>query len=63
MFRFDKLSNSSKSVHTAENSQILSVEQKKFFGEPTNDTFELIQWGAQNFWQQFMSFKKKHNVV
>jgi hypothetical protein len=28
-FRFDKLLNLSKSVHTGENSQILSVEQKK----------------------------------
>jgi hypothetical protein len=27
-FHFDKLSNLSKSVHTGENSQILSVEQK-----------------------------------
>jgi hypothetical protein len=29
-FRFDKLSNSSKSVHTGENSQILTVSNKKF---------------------------------
>jgi hypothetical protein len=29
--RFDKLSNLSKSVHTGENSQILSVEQKNIF--------------------------------
>jgi hypothetical protein len=28
-FRFDKLSNSSKSVHTGENSQILTVSNKK----------------------------------
>jgi hypothetical protein len=28
-FRFDKLSNLSKSVHTAENSQILTVSNKK----------------------------------
>jgi hypothetical protein len=28
-FRFDKMSHLSKSVHTGENSQILSVEQKK----------------------------------
>jgi hypothetical protein len=30
-FRFDKLSNFSKSVHTGENSQILTVSNKKFF--------------------------------
>jgi hypothetical protein len=29
-FRFDKLSNLSKSVHTGENSQILTVSNKKF---------------------------------
>jgi hypothetical protein len=29
MFRFDKLSNLSKSVHTGENSQILTVSNKK----------------------------------
>jgi hypothetical protein len=29
-FRFDKLSNSSKSVHTGENSQILTVSNKKY---------------------------------
>jgi hypothetical protein len=30
-FRFDKLSNLSKSVHTGENSQILTVSNKKSF--------------------------------
>jgi hypothetical protein len=30
-FRFDKLSNLSKSVHTGENSQILTVSNKKIF--------------------------------
>jgi hypothetical protein len=30
-FRFDKLSNLSKSVHTGENSQILTVSNKKLF--------------------------------
>jgi hypothetical protein len=30
-FRFDKLSNLSKSVHTGENSQILPVSNKKLF--------------------------------
>jgi hypothetical protein len=30
-FRFDKLSNLSKSVHTEENSQILTVSKKKKF--------------------------------
>jgi hypothetical protein len=30
-FRFDKLSNLSKSVHTGENSQILTVSNKKMF--------------------------------
>jgi hypothetical protein len=30
-FRFDKLSNSSKSIHTGENSQILTVSNKKQF--------------------------------
>jgi hypothetical protein len=30
-FRFDKLSNLSKSVHTGENSQILTVSNKKTF--------------------------------
>jgi hypothetical protein len=30
-FRFDKLSNLSKSVHTGENSQILTVSKKKHF--------------------------------
>jgi hypothetical protein len=30
-FRFDKLSNVSKSVHTGENSQILTVSNKKVF--------------------------------
>jgi hypothetical protein len=29
-FRFDKLSNLSKSVHTGENSQILTVSNKKY---------------------------------
>jgi hypothetical protein len=30
-FRFDKLSNLSKSVHTGENSQILTVSNKKIY--------------------------------
>jgi hypothetical protein len=33
-FRFDKLSNLSKSVHTGENSQILTVSNKKEIYEP-----------------------------
>jgi antibiotic biosynthesis monooxygenase (ABM) superfamily enzyme len=38
-FRFDKLSNLLKSVHTGENSQILtSVEQKILYEERSSDT-------------------------
>jgi hypothetical protein len=34
-FRFDQLSNLSKSVHTAENSQILTVSNKKLYFDRT----------------------------
>jgi hypothetical protein len=37
-FRFDKLSNLSKSVHTGENSQILTVSNKKMVFSLEHDT-------------------------
>jgi hypothetical protein len=36
-FRFDKLSNLSKSVHTGENSQILTVSNKKIIFDSLSD--------------------------
>jgi hypothetical protein len=39
-FRFDKLSNLSKSVHTGENSQILTVSNKKIILKHDNDERE-----------------------
>jgi hypothetical protein len=41
-FRFDKLSNLSKSVHTGENSQILTVLNKKYFSV-LNETSSVIR--------------------
>jgi hypothetical protein len=41
-FRFDKLSNLSKSVHTGENSQILTVSNKKKLSESPNNSFQIF---------------------
>jgi hypothetical protein len=47
-FRFDKLSNLSKSVHTGENSQILTVSNKKMFFRGAN----LIEGGGTWFFRK-----------
>jgi hypothetical protein len=47
-FRFDKLSNLSKSVHTGENSQILTVSNKKIPCEQ-QVLFELVI-NSGDFW-------------
>jgi hypothetical protein len=41
-FRFDKLSNLSKSVHTGENSQILTVSNKKVYLYKNGNHFDTI---------------------
>jgi hypothetical protein len=48
-FRFDKLSNSSKSVHTGENSQILTVSKKKNYFLKIHKSEYLIQFRSPYF--------------
>jgi hypothetical protein len=59
-FRFDKLSNLSKSAHTGENSQILTVSNKKIIFAPNN---LYLPFFLQTFITNYLRNVKKPGII